>query len=249
MYQVLSNTFREIFAAREKSMKVLFFDTETNQYAPKNMDSISLSNVNNLPYIVQFSYIIYEFTKKGGRTCKVVDHIIKLPEEIGITQDCTNCHGITKQMSTEKGIPVEHVIMNFLYDIESVDFILGHNLEFDLKMAFVEIQRLVNSSKTASQSNYYLEKMSYLQKYENYYCSMKESVEICKLERENSRGKYLKFPSLTELHEFCFQSKPENLHNSLNDVAVGLRCFGFLEYSRDICEEDAVIRELIQKLL
>ena len=238
----------------DTKMKVLFFDTETNQFCPKNMNETSLQdvNVNILPHIVQFSYIIYEFSKKNGRTCKIVDHIIKLPEKIGITQECTDIHGITKKMSLEKGIPVDHVIMNFLYDFESVDFVIGHNLEFDLKMVLIELQRIVKFNKNIGDTkmvDYYLDKIHKLTNYENYYCTMKESIELCKIERENSRGKYFKFPTLTELHEFCFSSSPSNLHNSLNDVAVGLRCFGKLEYSRDICEEDSAIRELIQKLV
>lgn len=229
-------------------MKVLFFDTETNQFDSKN------TNVNQdvelLPRIVQFSYIIYDFSKKGGRTCKVVDDIIKLPQNVEITQECTDIHGITKKISLEKGIPIEHVLMNFLYDVNTVDFIVGHNLEFDLKMVLVELQRLVNSNKNnVDNMNYYLEKMNKLKTYENYYCTMKESTEICKIVRSNSRGEYFKFPNLKELHEHCFKTTPTNLHNSLNDVAVGLRCFGYLEYSQDICLEDSVIHDLVKKLL
>jgi len=254
MSKVLFNNARKNIPSttNEDSMKVLFFDTETNQFLPRNIDSLSVDDVDILPRIVQFSYIIYDFKKNTSRTCKVVDHIVKLPEKIGITQECVDIHRITKEMSVERGIPIEHVMMNFLYDIESVDFILGHNLEFDLKMVQFELQRLVNFNKKENdmnQVNYYLEKMSKLRNYENYYCTMRENTELCKIVRENSRGEYFKFPSLTELHEFCFKSSPENLHNSLNDVAVGLRCFGFLEYSRDICQEDSTIRDLIQKLL
>lgn len=254
MSKVLFNNTRKniLKKTNEVSMKVLFFDTETNQFLPRNIDSLSINDVDLLPRIVQFSYIIYDFKKNMSRTCKVVDHIVKLPEKIGITQECVDIHRITKEMSVEKGIPIEHVMINFLYDIENVDFILGHNLEFDLKMVQFELQRLVNFNKKENDMNkvnYYLENMAKLRNYENYYCTMRENTEVCKIVRENSRGEYFKFPSLTELHEFCFKSSPENLHNSLNDVAIGLRCFGYLEYSRDICQEDSTIRELVQKLL
>lgn len=232
-----------------RAMKVLFFDTETSCFYPKNDNLKTLNNINIFPNIVQFSYIIYEFQQNSGRTCKVVDNIVKIPEKIEITTECTKVHGITKEISIEKGVPIEHIMMNFLHDIENVDFILGHNLEFDLKMAIIEMERIIASSKNIKNVNYYLNKLEFIKKYENYYCTMKESTEICKIVKTNSRGKYFKFPSLTELHEFCFKSTPKNLHNSLNDVAVGLRCFGYLEFNRDICEEDEIICNLLNKLL
>ena len=38
------------------------------------------------------------------------------------------------------------------------------------------------------------------------------------------------------MHEFLFQEKPSNLHNSLIDVLVTCRCFGKLYLNRDILE-------------
>lgn len=227
------------------TMKALFFDTETSCFYPKKTKLVDL----DFPYIVQFSYIIYQFEENNGRTCKVVDNIVKIPENVEITPECIQVHGITKEISRERGIPIEHIIINFLHDVENVDFIIGHNLEFDLQMTLVEIERIIKTSKNIKNKNYYLNKSELLKKYENYYCTMKESTNICKLVKMNSRGEYFKFPSLAELHEFCFKSTPNNLHNSLNDVAVGLRCFGHLEFNRDIRKDDEIISNLLEKVL
>ena len=64
---------------------------------------------------------------------------------------------------------------------------------------------------------------------------MKNSVELCAIQTLDKQGKpYLKFPKLIELHQKLFNSEPKNLHNSLNDIMVTLRCFIKMEFSNDI---------------
>jgi hypothetical protein len=81
------------------------------------------------------------------------------------------------------------------------------------------------------------------------YCTMKESVDLCSIERENRRGKYFKYPTLTELHNKLFGVIPKNLHNSLNDVLISLRCFLKLKYDVDIIEKNDKLKEIIMPLL
>ena len=49
-----------------------------------------------------------------------------------------------------------------------------------------------------------------------------------------SGRKVLKVPKLLELHEKLFNTTPSNLHNSLIDIYVCLRCYYKLEYDVDI---------------
>jgi len=56
-------------------------------------------------------------------------------------------------------------------------------------------------------------------------CTMKTSVDLCNIEKINSRGPYKKFPTLCELHEKLFNESPKNLHNSMVDVLICLKCY------------------------
>ena len=64
-------------------MKILFYDTETTGLISKS----------NFPYIVQFSYIIYEMDTKT--IILKYDEIIHLPELIEIPEESTKIHHIT----------------------------------------------------------------------------------------------------------------------------------------------------------
>ena len=83
----------------------------------------------------------------------------------------------------------------------------------------------------------------------NFYCTMRESVDLCKIEKENSRGTYYKFPTLTELHKHLFAVEPKHLHNSFHDILCTIRCFVKMKYNQDIVEQNSEFKELIQKLI
>ena len=60
---------------------------------------------------------------------------------------------------------------------------------------------------------------------------------LCGLTRVNKYGKTVsKYPKLIELHNKLFKYEPTNLHNSLYDVAVCLRCYIKLRYNKDLIE-------------
>ena len=59
-------------------------------------------------------------------------------------------------------------------------------------------------------------------------------------------AKYKKWPTLLEFHQHLFNSVPENLHNSIVDVLVCLRCF--LKSYKRIVIEDAEFEQM-QKYL
>ena len=79
---------------------------------------------------------------------------------------------------------------------------------------------------------------------------MQESIDVCNIKAYYKDGReYIKFPKLQELHDKLFQSVPNNLHNSMNDVIVCLRCFYKMIYDKDIllCNEE--LNNLYNKLL
>ena len=122
-------------------------------------------------------------------------------------------------------------------------------------MLKVELMREINS-----QNNNLYNKRQFSQLLENLddlnqdskeiYCTMKKTVELCNIKTTSKYGKeYVKFPKLNELHMKLFNSPPRNLHNSLNDVLICLRCYYMLEHKVDIIEIDSEIKSLLIDLI
>jgi DNA polymerase III epsilon subunit-like protein len=224
-------------------MRVLVFDTETTGLPrTKRMDG---ENLQLWPYIVQFSYIILDIDL--NKIIKIKDVIIKIPSDISITEETSNIHGITNEISKEKGISIEIIMDEFFVDILDIDLIVAHNLSFDLNMVKCELLRLIKDNSNSTKYNFYFNEIINFKKM---YCTMQESIDLCNIEAKYKNGnKYIKFPKLVELYEKLFETTPKKLHNSLNDVAVCTRCFIKLKYGVDIIENDNEITQLISCLI
>ncbi len=233
-------------------MKILIMDTETTGL-PKtktlNDESLAL-----WPHIVQFSYIIYdtEFTK----IIKVSDHVIKIPENINICEEVSNIHGITNFISQNSKFYIDKILIQFINDylIFEVDLIVGHNLSFDINMVNVELMRAINpiiDTLDKRKMSQFLDNMNDMKDDpKKLYCTMKKTITLCNLKLKSKFGKeYLKFPKLNELHIKLFNSSPRNLHNSLNDVLICLRCYYMLEHITDIIDIDPEIKLLLNDLI
>jgi DNA polymerase III epsilon subunit-like protein len=226
-------------------MLVIIFDTETTglpQTKILNNDTLDL-----WPYIVQFSYIIYDTDINA--IMKVKDSIIKIPENIIITEENTSFHGITNEISLLKGVSIEDVIHEFFSDIKNVELIIAHNITFDINMLKVELLRLTNN-KTELFKEFINEKyLSHSKLIKNLYCTMQESIYTCNIVSTYKNGrKYTKYPKLVELCQHLFNETPINLHNSLNDVVVTLRCFMKINYDVDIIETNDDVKVMFEVL-
>jgi len=227
-------------------MKYLVFDTETSDLPKTKI--ISPEKMHLYPYIVQFSYIIYDQDTKT--LLKKFDKIIKLKPYNVISKDSTKFHGITNEISELKGVSLKGVLTEFLTDIDSVDYLVAHNKEFDLKMIMIELMRLIKEYEIVPELKLNWEnQLEKIQGLNNVHCTMRDSVDLCKIEKENSRGKYFKFPTLSELHMKLFNVEPKNLHNSLNDILITLRCFIQMVYNEDVFEKNQELKQLIIGLL
>ena len=79
---------------------------------------------------------------------------------------------------------------------------------------------------------------------------MQETIDFCAIKKINKQGKeYFKFPKLIELHQKLFDTSPNGLHNSLNDILICLRCFYKIKFDKDIIDENNEINNLINNLL
>jgi len=226
-------------------MKYLVFDTETSDLPKTKI--VSPEKMHLYPYVVQFSYIIYD--QDTNTKIKIFDKIIKLKPYNVISKDSTKFHGITNEISELKGVSLKDVLTEFLTDIDSIDCLVAHNKEFDLKMIMIELMRLIEDEIVPELKLNWENKLAKVQGLSNVRCTMRDSIDLCKIEKENSRGKYYKFPTLSELHMKLFMVEPKNLHNSLNDILITLRCFIQMTYNEDVFEKNQELKELIIGLL
>ena len=236
-------------------MKIAIFDTETT-----GLPKTKLLNDETLalwPHIVQFSYIIYDTELK--KIIKTVDFVIKIPENINISDEVSDIHGITNFISQNSQYKIEHALLLFSDDYLNygIDLIVGHNLSFDINMLKIELMREIGQiidTINKRQFSQLLESLNDMNpenpESPNLYCTMQKSIELCNLKTKTRYGKeYVKFPKLSELHMKLFNSFPKNLHNSLNDVLICLRCYYMLEHHIDIIEIDDEIKSLLIDLI
>ena len=215
-------------------MRILVFDTETTGLPASkilNPDTLHL-----WPHIVQLSYIMYDTDLNDIIDSN--DTIIKLKNNMQIPQESTNIHKITNEISQNKGVDIELVATDFLYQLKKCDMLVGHNISFDINMIKVELLRIIYStSNTLSIDELSIYKTNFhlVTNFKNIYCTMFETIKFCDLKSVNKNGKpYAKFPKLSELHQQLFQCTPNNLHNSFNDILVTLRCFIKFKFDIDL---------------
>ena len=111
------------------------------------------------------------------------------------------------------------------------DLLVAHNISFDKKMLMVEGIR--NKIKVDIHDTF---------------CTMKNSIDLCHIEREFDNGdKYLKYPSLSELHNHLFDTVPQNTHNALIDILICMRCFCKMELKKDISRINRTIRMMLKQ--
>ena len=209
-------------------MRILVFDTETTGLPKSKI--ISPETLHLWPHIVQFSYVIYD--TEVNDIVETSDSIVKINDDVFIPEEVIKIHGITNEISKNNGINIIFVLHNFFEHLKTVDLLVGHNISFDINMVKVELNRLIVENGTSIIHRWNLDLLT---NFENIYCTMKESIELCNIQLVNRFGKpYLKFPKLLELHTKLFETTPHNLHNSFNDILVTLRCFMKLKYNIDL---------------
>lgn len=202
-------------------MKVLIFDVETTGLPERGA---SLKNLTKYPYIVQFSWMIYDASQ--NRVDGVNDHIVKIPEHITIPIEASNVHGISNDKMRSEGKDINLILDIFTKDMLDSQVIVAHNLSFD---------------KTIVQAEYLRNKrINWLGRHRKVeYCTMRRSLNICNIYKKNmyTGERTKKYPKLMELHHYWFKTVPNNLHNSLIDIFVCFRCYHQMEYNYDIMDK------------
>lgn len=210
------------------TMKVLVFDTETTGLPTERNPLIT--ETEKFPYIVQLSYILYD--DQTNHIINIQDDIIKLPENVVLPEESVKIHGITREKSNKKGIPISDALDKFNELIKESDIIVGHNISFDRRLIMVECIRN--------------DKLMFFDK-KNEFCTMFRSINLCAIEKVNPKTgeKYFKYPNLSELHEKLFGNKPKGTHDSMADILICMRCYERMKSNKDIVKKgSASFKEL-----
>lgn len=208
-------------------MKILIFDTETTGLPIGRNPSIY--DTQKWPHILQLSYIVYD--SETNDIITVEDDYIRIDDDVVIEPGSQKIHNISKELLIERGIPIQDALYKFNSFTAQSDLLVGHNVSFDKRMVIVEGIR--NKIKM---------------NVDDTYCTMRNSVELCKIEREWPDGnKYFKYPTLSELYEELFKITPKNTHNALIDILICMRCFVKIELSKDICAINRTIRTMMRE--
>jgi len=209
-----------------KRMRILVFDTETTGL-PKERNP-SIYQTQQWPFIIQLSYIVYD--TETNELVILVNDYINIAFDTQISKESQEVHNITREM-LNGGVTIKEALHKFNEYAKQCDLIVGHNVSFDKRMIMVEGVR--NKIKMEVGQTY---------------CTMRNSTEICKIEKINPEGEtYFKFPTLSELHFHLFKKIPKNTHNALIDILICLRCFCKIENNKDITRINREVRTLMRE--
>ncbi|MGZ5470000.1 MAG: 3'-5' exonuclease [Candidatus Aminicenantales bacterium] len=180
----------------------LFFDCETTGLPRIRYFSPEVAD--DWPHIVQLAWARYDARGKAKVTCC---HIVR-PEGFRIPADSTRIHGITHDHAQRVGRDLAEVMDEFLEAANAPSTTLvAHNLSYDCGVVGAELVRLRRSLA-------FLELPGV--------CTMKETTELCALPRPG--GGY-KWPTLDELHRYCFGHSYEGAHDAARDLEACARAY------------------------
>ncbi|MHA8070054.1 3'-5' exonuclease [Aquirufa ecclesiirivi] len=179
----------------------LVIDTETNGLPVE---------YNSYPYPepVQISWAVYD---SNDEIVQFRDYIVA-PSNYSISEKSTQIHGISDDYARMNGYEIYDILLELDLVIKNCTLIIGHNLDFDLK---------VIESAAFPFANYfpknYLSELgeTFFGRYNfEYICTMKNSMNYL-----NSINIY-KYPKLSELYKLLFKETPIGLHNSAVDIQL-----------------------------
>ncbi|MFT4753707.1 MAG: DNA polymerase-3 subunit alpha [Salibacteraceae bacterium] len=180
----------------------LIYDTETTGL-PRDWKA-PLTDFDNWPRMVQIAWQIHD---EDGALVEVQNFIIK-PEGYNIPFVSQKIHGISTDRATKEGMPLDYVLNEFNEALKKADYIIGHNIEFDVNIAACEYLRKEIASP--------LQEIEAID-------TKDEATEYCAI--QGGRGGRFKWPTLTELYTKLFQVGFDEAHNASADVEATTRAF------------------------
>jgi DNA polymerase III subunit alpha len=181
----------------------LIFDTETTG-TPRNYNA-PLSDSDNWPRLVQ---IAWQLHTASGKLISAHNYIIK-PEGFDIPFMAEKIHGISTKRALSEGHDLAKVLELFNQELDKCDYLVGHNVKFDINIVGAEFFRSGISTDKLLES-----------KQQD---TGELSIGFCKL--PGGPGGRLKFPKLSELYEILFEHGFPDAHDAAYDVDATARSY------------------------
>lgn len=193
-------------------MKAIIIDTETNgkiknfklKLTKQNLQFQPAVTLDNFPRVTQIAWQLVSL-----ETGEVLNEYQSLIKPDGWTVP-TEQFFIDNNMSTERcereGVPCMEALEVLKQDMNQSDLLVAHNMDFDIPVIQAEMLRY---------------KVKYIKQLVKV-CTMKESVEHCKI--PSAYGGY-KWPKLEELYKVLFDKDMKGAHDAFADVSACRECF------------------------
>jgi DNA polymerase III epsilon subunit-like protein len=253
-------------------VKILAFDTETNDRAPyipgtttwihskkllsiknlKKKKSMWSTLLNKWPHIIQLAYILYDTEHPETKT-KIFNKYIDIEDNIKISEESLAIHHISHKkiasVASKDRCKIQDALKEFLEDVKDADVVVGHNVAFDRKMIVAELLRLTKDTD----SEIIDENIVTMMKDKKFKCTQEITKPLCKLKIKNSKECHrYKTPKLIESYEYFFGYIPklEMLHDALIDTIITLRvyCISRKTDAFDINHTNKIITSYIKKI-
>jgi DNA polymerase III epsilon subunit-like protein len=212
--------------SQARTQKALIFDLETTGLIPRDKNDIS-----KFPYITQITILIYDLDL--DKIIKTYTNYVKLPAGVEISKVVENITGITTQKCNETGVHIDDVLKMFYDEYQNVDYIVAHNLEFDIAVLNAQFVRAGIAPPGASGCCAPAAAAAARPKQ---FCTMLHGKKYLEIKYKNSsagaasplkRRSGLKYPKLIELFYDLFPNYSEEIiwHDSAADSRACLQCF------------------------
>ncbi len=197
------NTTLHTTSQRSIPPMILIYDTETTGL-PQNWKA-PLTDSDNWPRLVQLAWQLHK--PEGGLVSR--GNIIVRPDGFTIPYNASKIHGITTDRAARDGEDLANVIAQFSRDLDRAEFVMGHNIEFDISIVGAELHRLGLD----------IDQLTKKEAID----SKQEGTAFCAI--PGGRGGKFKWPTLSELHEKLFGEPFGDAHDAAYDTDATARCF------------------------
>lgn len=168
-------------------MKLLVFDTETTSIKPG--------------HICQLSYITIDASVKPQKT--VGKNIFFATDEMDPGAEAVHGFSLEKLYELSDGKYFEDLVDTFIDDFNEADFVIGHNVNFDIRFLKHELEGIG---------------LDYEPK--NKFCTMRYYIDICKIPKVNGMPGEIKNPKLEEVIKFLGITK-EKISEKADELFEG----------------------------
>ena len=180
----------------------LIFDTETTGL-PQNYNA-PVSDLDNWPRLVQLAWQLHD---AKGNLVSNHNYIVR-PEGFTIPYNSEKIHGISTALAEKEGHSLRKVLELFTVDVHKSDFLVGHNIGFDINIMGAEYLRMREENQLQGRASI---------------DTKDEATEFCAL--PGGKGGKFKWPTLTELPQKLFNKPFNDAHDAAFDVDATAKCF------------------------